>query len=65
MLGIAVASEGARRYGRASESDPWCPPMFQTFDETSDPSLGAGRVALLRAWLANKSLDGFVVPRAD
>ena len=39
--------------------------MFQTFDETSDPSLGAGRVALLRAWLANKGLDGFFVPRAD
>jgi len=39
--------------------------MFQSFDETSDPTLGAGRVAQLRAWMAEKGLDGFMVPRAD
>src|SRR5262245_51328472 len=39
--------------------------MFQTFDEVSDPTLGAGRVAQLREWLAAKNLDGFIVPRSD
>ena len=39
--------------------------MFQTFDEVSDPTLGAGRVAQLREWLASKGLDGFIVPRSD
>jgi Xaa-Pro aminopeptidase len=39
--------------------------MFQTFDEESDPTLGAGRVAQLREWLAAGDLDGFIVPRSD
>ena len=39
--------------------------MFQTFDEVSDPTLGAERVAQLREWLAAKDLDGFIVPRSD
>ena len=39
--------------------------MFQTFESESDPSKGAERVAQLRGWLAERSLDGFLVPRAD
>jgi Xaa-Pro aminopeptidase len=39
--------------------------MFQTFDETSDPSVGAGRVAQLRELLAKHDLSGFLVPRSD
>ncbi len=39
--------------------------MFQTFDEVSDPTEGAGRVQALRGWLAAHDLDGFVVPRSD
>ncbi|GBD50078.1 aminopeptidase P family protein [Methylopila sp. Yamaguchi] len=38
---------------------------FQTFDETSDPSQGAPRLAALRARLATLKLDGFLLPRAD
>lgn len=39
--------------------------MFQTFDSDADPSRGAERVAQLRDWLAERKLDGFLVPRAD
>jgi Xaa-Pro aminopeptidase len=39
--------------------------MFQSFDTISDPSLAGPRVARLRAWLAERGLDGFLVPRAD
>jgi Xaa-Pro aminopeptidase len=39
--------------------------MFQSFESESDPSKGAERVALLRAWLNEKDLSGFLVPRAD
>lgn len=39
--------------------------MFQTFDSAGDPSVGKPRVKLLRHWLADKGLDGFLVPRAD
>ncbi|TYC64872.1 aminopeptidase P family protein [Stappia sp. BW2] len=39
--------------------------MFQTFDDLSDPSCGAPHVALLRAELSRRGLDGFLVPRAD
>jgi len=39
--------------------------MFQTFDSTSDPSQGVGRVAALRRRLADLGVDGFLVPRAD
>ncbi|MFA6157704.1 aminopeptidase P family protein [Mesorhizobium sp.] len=39
--------------------------MFQTFDSAGDPAVGKPRVALLRQWLADNGLDGFVIPRAD
>ncbi|WP_181707313.1 aminopeptidase P family protein [Chthonobacter rhizosphaerae] len=39
--------------------------MFQTFDTLSDPSTGPARLALLRAELARRGLDGFLVPLAD
>jgi Xaa-Pro aminopeptidase len=39
--------------------------MFQSFDDVSDATLGAARVAGLREWLAANGLDGFVVPRSD
>jgi Xaa-Pro aminopeptidase len=38
---------------------------FQTFDEQSDASQCAARLAALRAELAARGLDGFLVPRAD
>ena len=38
---------------------------FQTFDELSDGAATAPRVAALRAEFARRSLDGFIVPRAD
>ncbi|WP_417690767.1 aminopeptidase P family protein [Roseibium sp.] len=39
--------------------------MFQTFDDHNDPSCGAPRAALLRDELKSRSLDGFLIPRAD
>lgn len=39
--------------------------MFQSFDDVSDATLGAARVAGLREWLAANDLDGFIVPRSD
>ncbi|ESX99306.1 aminopeptidase P family protein [Mesorhizobium sp. LNJC405B00] len=39
--------------------------MFQTFDSAGDPSVGKPRATLLRRWLADNGLDGFLVPRAD
>lgn len=39
--------------------------MFQSFDSAGDPSVGKPRVALLRQWLKENGLDGFIVPRAD
>ncbi|TPL56353.1 aminopeptidase P family protein [Mesorhizobium sp. B2-4-2] len=39
--------------------------MFQAFDSAGNPAVGRPRVALLRQWLAENGLDGFVVPRAD
>jgi Xaa-Pro aminopeptidase len=39
--------------------------MFQSFDDVSDPTRGAGRVRDLRQWMAASDLDGFLVPRAD
>ncbi len=38
---------------------------YQSFDVTSDPSNGPARLALLRAELDARGLDGFLVPRAD
>ncbi|HEX2255201.1 MAG TPA: aminopeptidase P family protein [Afifellaceae bacterium] len=39
--------------------------MFQTFSERADPAKGAERLSALRAELARRGLDGFIVPRAD
>lgn len=39
--------------------------MFQSFDSVNDPSRGSVRCAALRAELARRNLDGFLVPRAD
>ena len=39
--------------------------FFQTFDENSDPSHGATRLALLREEMERRGLEGFCVPRAD
>ncbi len=41
------------------------PCVFQSFDERSDPKLVAPRIAALRAELARRGLDGFVIPRSD
>ena len=38
---------------------------FQSFEDVSDPRQGTERIPLLRAELARRGLDGFVVPRAD
>lgn len=38
---------------------------FQTFDDVSDRTQVAPRVAALRAELQRRGLDGFIVPRAD
>lgn len=39
--------------------------MLQSFESGSDPSIGASRVAALRARLSELGLDGFIVPRSD
>jgi len=39
--------------------------MFQSFDATTSPRTGAARLALLRAELQRRGLDGFLVPRGD
>ncbi|MGF7004846.1 aminopeptidase P family protein [Aminobacter sp. BE322] len=39
--------------------------MFQSFESAGNPSVGKPRVALLRRWLSDNGLDGFIVPRAD
>lgn len=38
---------------------------FQSFTESADPSHGAARARALRAELARRGLDGFIVPRSD
>lgn len=38
---------------------------YQSFDETADPGHGPARLAALRAELARRGLDGFIVPRTD
>ena len=38
---------------------------FQSFDDQSDPTTVAPRLKLLRAELARRGLDGFIVPRSD
>ncbi len=39
--------------------------MFQSFDVTARPEQGPPRLAALRAVMADRGLDGFLVPRAD
>ena len=39
--------------------------MFQTFETAADPSAGPGRLAALRARLAQEGFSGMMVPRAD
>jgi len=38
---------------------------FQSFEDRSERAVSAPRVAALRAELAKRGLDGFIVPRAD
>ena len=38
---------------------------FQTYDNTSDAAQCAPRLAALRAELAKRGLDGFVIPHSD
>lgn len=38
---------------------------FQTFDDSTSPSQGPDRIAKLRAELARRGYEGFIVPRAD
>ena len=39
--------------------------MFQNFEPPSSPDQGPERLASLRVWMAEKNLNGFIVPRAD
>jgi len=39
--------------------------MYQTFDETTDPSFGPKHVPLIRAAMKAQGLDGFLVPHED
>ncbi|MDO8288869.1 MAG: aminopeptidase P family protein [Parvibaculum sp.] len=39
--------------------------MFQTYDDTANPALGAERAKRLRDELRARGLDGFLIPRAD
>ncbi|MGH1354255.1 MAG: aminopeptidase P family protein [Thalassovita sp.] len=39
--------------------------MFQSFEESSDPSQGPARLELLRTELTREGLAGFLIPRAD
>jgi len=39
--------------------------LYQSFEDQSDPSQSAARIAALRAELSRLGLDGFLVPRAD
>jgi Xaa-Pro aminopeptidase len=38
---------------------------FQSFDDTADPTASGPRMAKLRAEIARRGFDGFIVPRAD
>ncbi len=39
--------------------------LFQSFEDTADPSQSASRIAALRAAFRRLGVDGFIVPRAD
>jgi Xaa-Pro aminopeptidase len=49
----------------ASATHPRFTALFQSFDDLADGAKGADRLAALRAELARRGLDGFVIPRAD
>ena len=38
---------------------------FQSFDDSADPAASGPRIAKLRAEMARRGLNGFIVPRAD
>lgn len=56
---------GKTSFGFISQCSVVGKSMFQTFDEMTDPSSGAERVAALRLRLSAAGVDGFIVPRAD
>ena len=39
--------------------------MFQNFDSPQSVSQSPTRLRMLRAWMAEEGLNGFLVPRAD
>lgn len=39
--------------------------MFQSFDVTTSPQFGTERVPLLRQYLSERKIDGFIVPHED
>ena len=39
--------------------------MFQNFTSPSSPDQGPARLAALRVWMEEQTLNGFIVPRAD
>ena len=39
--------------------------MFQTFEDAGGPALGRAHLPLLRAEIARRGLDGFIVPHED
>ena len=39
--------------------------MFQNFTSPSSPDQGPARLAALRVWMDEQTLNGFIVPRAD
>ena len=49
----------------AARLPPYIYLMFQTYDDTANPALGAERAARLRDELRARGLDGFLIPRAD
>ena len=49
----------------SAREQSWTRHAFQTYDDVSDAATVAPRLAALRAELAARGLDGFVVPHAD
>ena len=39
--------------------------QFQLFDDTTSPAQGPKHIAKLRAEMARRGFDGFIVPRSD
>ena len=59
MFWAALETAACDRYAPAMNKP------FQTFEDQSDPTQSAPRVAALRAELYRLGLDGFLIPRAD